>query len=566
MFWSRLYLIDTLCEQERLDAAEQSARDLLTGSASEAERAWANLKLAEVDLARLRRQPAIDLLRSAIDLSEDDAAAAEPRNWAQVRLAETLTHESRFDDADQVCDDLLSDHAAGRAGGAQAVWALIWKARTRMFTHRLDALAEAPGPAKMAAALAVTSGHPELAYEAQYLLGEIYDRLAAEARRLVKEGEEAYAASPVAPIVEDTRRAQDYAHEGEWGPLMVEAMEHYGAAMGLAEQFQLGRDKAAIACLPYAARMHDLGMRDKALATWRMGLRDPAKLTEAEGQIAQTLGSYLHGDDAEAWHLYLTDPTSYADPTTPLVQAAFGTTGPGASTITPTNRIESLLWLGRLFEGQKRLQDAATTYEEALAASQSAYHRAQAQDGIARCALALTTVTSDSSLHRQRRDAARESARKAAAEWNAVISESTGSDTHWAIERAIDVLWDATLYDEAAALIENIAHNAVGGNDPRKAAFAMMKLAEVYWGRGRWAQASAEGKADWDRFGNSNDAVVQEACIHAMFIAHVALVNAGDLESARSILDTLEQAWPEKLAAPIARKRAVLAAIPQGGE
>lgn len=88
-------------------------------------------------------------------------------------LAETLTHESDFTGVDRACDAILADRSTGWATEAQATWALLWKARSRMSASSLEMLADAPELARMAAALAVESGPPGLTYESHCVLGEI---------------------------------------------------------------------------------------------------------------------------------------------------------------------------------------------------------------------------------------------------------------------------------------------------------------------------------------------------------------------------------------------------------
>lgn len=507
--------------------------------------------------------PAAEALEQVITFATADAYAQQ-RNWARVFLAEVLLNLSAHSRVRQVTDDIIADHAARKADDLQAVWALILKSRSRMFTNETSAVVGALEPARMAAVLAIESGRADLAFEANLVLGEVYSRLSRDADRLVRQGDGAYAASPVAAVVDETRRAQNYVHEGEWGPLMVQAMDHYRTAMNLAEQFNAGPDRRDKARLEYAACIRHLGMRDKAVAVLRLGIPDPAQMTDTGNKLAQAIGLFLDAHKAEAWYAYLGDPLSHPDPTAAIVEAEFGTTASLPSGEPITNQFERWLWLGRFYQNQKRWEQAATMYEQALGASRRTYDRALAQDGIACCRYGLAIETSDADLRRRRKLSAILTATRAVTEWNAVVLEVKGDKTHWPIERAIDILWDTAQYQEATDLAEHLAYRVDPVTDPRQAAFALMKLSEVYLGRSCWEQAANAARAVWDRFADTNDAVVQEICIHAMFIAELAFANLGDFESARSVLDTLEHKWPEKLAHAISQKRASLAGLEEG--
>lgn len=475
-------------------------------------------------------------------------AHAPTRNWARVRLAEALVHQSRFDEAVAVCDAVLTDHAAARADDRQTIWALVWKSRSQMLSNRVASLAEAPTAARMAVALAAESNHPDLGYESHCLLGEIYSRLSSEADRLVKAGGSAYVSSPIAQLVEETRRAQNYVHEGEWGPLLVEAMDHYGAAMNLARQFQLGQDRQAAARLQYATRMRHLGMGSKAIATLRIGIADAARLTDAEGPLAQAIGSLLDREQAEAWHVYLIDPQGHADPTAPMVAAEFGAPAPAASGAPTTDQFDRFYWLGRLYLDQSRFAGAIEKFQMAEEVAATARQRAEAKVGQVRAYR--------SQAHALRLNGNRDQARlammdgyqvagSAVPDWLEVALTGGEGDTHYATEKAVFGYGILQRREEALQTAEEFLTQLILAQaESSKVAFAQyMKMQALAWNK-RFEEAIDLAFQIDSEHADSPRAVVERIRVAALLRASGYYARIGQAEAGHNLLDTIQARHP----------------------
>ncbi len=586
--WARLFLIDTYRFQTRPDQAEAAGQALLSDpSALPIQHAWCRVKLgslfselqrlddaiavlegldfitlpdgdvgplvsgqfhrAEILMKRGARVEAIPLLEQVVTMATGDVHAPT-RNWARVRLAEALTHQARFGEALAACEAVLADHAAGKADDVQAVWALVWKSRSRMFTNETSAVVEAMEPARMASALAIESEHADLAYEANLLLGEVYSRLSRDADRLVRQGNGAYAASPVAAVVDETRRAQNYLHEGEWGPLLVEAMEHYGTAMNLAAQAQLGHDKEAAARLEYARRMHHLGMAGRAIATLRMGIRDPAHLSAADGALAQCIGEFLEPAEAEAWQQYLIDPVANADPTGSYVQAEFAAPAPGPSTTLVSNVSGRLYWLGRFYLHQSRFPEAIEKFQEAEAAAATAGQRAEAKLGQVRAYRSQAHALRQSGNRDQARLAMMygyQVAGSAVPDWLEVALTGSEGDAHYATEKAVFGYGMLQRRDEALQTAEEFLTQLILAQaEPSKVAFAhYMKMQVLAWNK-RFQEAIDLALQIDSEHADSPRAVVERIRVAALLRAAGYYARIGQAGAGHALLDTIQARHP----------------------
>ncbi len=586
--WARLFLIDTYRFQTKPDQAEAAGQALLSdASALPIQQAWCRVKLgsllselqrlddavavlegldfitlpqadfgplvagqfhrAEILMKRGAGVEAAPLLHQVISMAAGDTHAPT-RNWARVRLAEVLTHQSRFDEAIQACDAVLTDHAAGRADDRQAIWALVWKSRSQMLSNQVASMAEAPAAARMAVALAVESSHPDLGYESHCLLGEVYSRLSSEADRLVKAGGSAYVSSPVAQLVEEARRAQNYVHEGEWGPLLVEAMDHYGTAMTLARDSRLGQDREAAARLQYATRMRHLGMGSKAIATLRIGIADPARLTNAEGPLAQAIGSLMDREQAEAWHVYLIDPQRHADPTASIVAAEFGTPAPAASGQPTTDQFGRFYWLGRLYLEQSRFAGAIEKFQMAEGAATTAGQRAEAKLGQARAyrgqahALRLNGNRDHARLSMMH---GYQVAGSAVPDWLEVAMTGSEGDAHYATEKAVFGYGIFQRREEALQTAEEFLTRLILAQaEPSKVAFAQyMKLQALAW-NSRFEEAIDLAFQIDSEHADSPRAVVERIRVAALLRASGYYARIGQAEAGHNLLDTIQARHP----------------------
>lgn len=499
----------------------------------------------------------------------DDTAHYDPqiRNWARIRLAEVLTHESKFAEAHAACEAVLTDHATGRANDEQAGWALMWKARARMFANEVSALADAPEPALVAAALALESGHPTLAYAAYYLLGEIYARLSAEADRLVKEGQGIYAASPVASIVEDTRREQNYVHEGEGGPLMVQAMEHYRAAMELAGQFNLGHDEDARARHQCASLMRHLGMRDRAIATLRVGIRDPSQLSDAEGHLASAIGSYLEGADAEAWYLYLSNPAAHHDPTEQHVVSFFETTPGGPSSTVLSDLSGRHLRLAQFYQRAENYDEARTWFESALSLASSARRQGEALYG-----MVISLSSQADQLRQNRVPAAVDDLLAVAAgyaplvenAWVAAARDGTPEDMHDAIKQILFAYRAAHAPGEAVAAGKRFLASLQEASQSADVAWRVQYAYAEYmltmamaWNRCYSEAINAALDLD-QKYASSDHPLMQEVRAFALLVAAGCHAYLNQPTQGLLLLDQLEARAPGRYAEGIQEFRGLL--------
>jgi len=533
-FKGRLYTIDALVAQQQLDEAMIDAQELLSNPSLTAEETmWTRVKRAEIKIAAGRRETAIEDLNDALTTLGE--TTAEPHNWARVRLAELYTHEGRFSKADQACESILTDQAEGRATDRQAIWALIWKARSRMFTNDLTPLTEAPEPARMAVALANESNQPDLAYEAQYLLGEIYGRLAVQAHRLVKEGQAIYEASPVAPIVEETRREQNYIHNGTGGPLMVKSMDHFGAAMNLALEFRLPGDKHDQARLQYATHMRNLGMGDKAIATLRLGIPDPAHMTESQAQVAQRIGEFLPAEEAEAWQRYLLDPAAHADPTAALVQQEYGVDPAGPSTISVSRPYLGHFWLGKLYRQQGKWREAMVEYEMAAAATERPVERLNALTERVRAASEI-----------KNRPELLQLANQVAWEWEAVVFEAERpEDAHYAIHRISYLYETLGFHDRMFAALENLLASISPTEQPSRSLFARSRLMHEYVEYDRWDDAVILGEETLSlHLDTTFPRYHKNLCVKIGGLLQHVYEEEGNTAAADQVAQLLQATWP----------------------
>ncbi len=545
-FEGRLHSIDALHDLGQYDDAMIAAQALLsTPDLTANETMWARVKRAEIRLSNWERSDVMDDLTDA--LATIPGPTAEPHNWARLRLAEIYAHDAKYPEAESACEAVLSDHAGGQATDPQAAWALIWKARWRLHSDKLPALTEAPDPAKMAAALALNTGHPDLAYEAHYLLGNIYARLSAQTDQLVKE--DAFAGSPVASLVDETKLAQNYVNEGEWGPLMVEAMNHFGTAMNVAVQHGLLGEKEDVARWQYGVHMRHLGMGDRAVAVLRMGIDDPSMMTKAEARLAQTVGEFLDGDQSEAWRVYLIYPTSNPDPTATIVTAEFGEAAPGPSDPFVGRPAVRHCWLADLYLQEGRLEEALQAYQHAEGIAASVQERAQARNGQLRALRQMAlraSKASASSLARSYRAQAQIIADTVRLDWLEIALTGPEGSAHHATERAVHSygMWQMN-YDALLAAEEFLQQLESANAAPSKIAFARYVNMQTLAWIGRYDEAILLSEQIDVELQETTNPVLEEIRVAALLRAAGYHARIGQTDSGHTLLNSILADHPE---------------------
>jgi len=496
-----------LKSQGKFDEAIQALSTVIArGQADPAGAALALCRLGECYVAmNMPEKARVELEKVAATYPQETVYV----NWARIVTMNALVNGWRLNDAIALCQPVLTDHAAGKATDKQAAWALIWKGRALMAQKRF---AEARDPLHMAASWAESKDLPELGYEASFALGEA------------------------------CRKAGDATKDrDESGRLHMQALEAYRDAFDFAEAGKLGGDKLDYARLQLASEMRHLGMRDKAVAWLRMGIEDPAKLSETDKLLVERLASFLEPAGAEAWYQYLVDPATRPDPTQAAVQAELKTTPSKPSVPAPENTFQRLYWLARLYETQERLQLAAETYSAACGSTESSAARVGALSRMARCYWLLSVCGAGDCVTWSAR--AVQAASDILPHALAVVRNDAASEAHGAIEAtvttSIRVMRCADALTSAEACLDEAEHTG----DASKIAFATYMRVQALAANGRYAAAALATEALYARFGTSQQSDVQEICAFALTQGIECYRRAGDSTAAWRLLGELEVRW-----------------------
>ncbi len=507
---ARVHLVDALRGQERFEEAQRAAQSLLDASSESPELgAWARLKMGQIIVDRGMRIGAIPMFEVVVAQADEFPA---PGNWARARLAEVLVQEARRDEGIALAEQVIADHAQGRATAEQAAWAWFWKGDGLKVAKQYDEARSA-----FASVTDLAEPYPKLAYLARIHLG-------------------------------------DACRFGGPG-VREQALAEYRRALEIAQGSRLGEERENRALIALAKEMRRFGNREGAIAWMRSGIGDPSKLSVADGELVKNIMGFMRPGEAESWARYLAAPVEEPDPTVAWVGEEFGVISPGVFDNAGSPPAHQRLWLADCYRQQGRLEDAIRIYDEVISETSDYGEIAYAQDGIAKSAYAVTINTSDAALRGQWKLVALTSAKLAAEAWSRVVDRSTGCDSHSPLESAIDVLWDVGLYNDAINLAEGLAAEYRLMGDPRKTAFASMKLSEAYLGQSRNSEAAAVALALWERFSDSQDVIVAELCARSMFIAHIAYTNLGEVETASLVLKKLDASRPLKYSSHIERAK-----------
>ena len=468
---------------------------------------------AEILMKRGAAAEAIPLLEQVITMAAGDTHAPT-RNWARVRLLESLTHSWSLDHAYEVAQQVVSDHASGQASDQQVAWAFIWQARGLSKAGQFE---QAVAPLQMAAAVA-EANHPDLVYEAEFALGEVY-----------------------------RQQGDSVVHE-DMGPLHEQALAHYQAALVEAQQAGLGEDKQDLARLQVGSEMRHLGMREQGMAWLRMGIADPANLTAGDELLAQRLASFMLSDEQEEWHAYLEDPAGHGDPTAPFVEQEFGTTASPPSTPFVSKQSIRHCWRGKLYLQQERYAEALAKFQEAEAAAATAGQRAEAKVGQVRAYR--------SQAHALRLNGNRDQARlammdgyqvagSAVPDWLEVALTGGEGDAHYATEKAVFGYGILQRREEALQTAEEFLTQLILAQaESSKVAFAQyMKMQALAWNK-RFEEAIDLAFQIDSEHADSPRAVVERIRVAALLRASGYYARIGQAEAGHNLLDTIQARHP----------------------
>jgi tetratricopeptide (TPR) repeat protein len=460
--------------------------------------------------------PAATALEQVITSAAGDAYAQQ-RNWARVFLAQVSLNLSAHSRVQQVTDDIIADHAAGKANDEQVAWGLIWKARSHKQLHQyargLDAL-------QMAVAVAYVNC-PPVAFEAQFELGDV----------CAADGNDVQAAG------------------GDWGPLHEQALAYYMAAFDMAKTKQLGEDRLDRARLQIGSEMRHMGMRERGIAWLRMGIEDPARITGSDELLAQRMVSFMSPLEAEAWHHYMLAPTENADPTQAMVQKEFEKTVPAPSSAVANQPFLRLHWLGRLYEKQRRFQEAMTVHQQSQAQADTPDRQAEALAGQARAARGLAQQARGSHSLAEYESAKAlmiQTAEAASAAWAQVAVTAKPADSHYAIEQAVMVLREARQNVRALEVAEALARGFGPEEHPSKQAFARyMRIQALAWNH-QYDQAVTEARGIDQEYAQYPDANLQEVRVAALIRSSAYSAQSGAPEAGLAILAEVEARYPQR--------------------
>jgi len=469
--------------------------------------------------------PAAEALEQVITFAAADAYAQQ-RNWARVFLAEVLLNLSAHSRVRQVTDDIIADHAAGKANDEQVAWGLIWKARSHKQLQEYEQALEA---LQMAVAVSHAS-RPPLAAEAEFEAGEVCRQ----------HGDAVQAAG------------------GDWGPLHEQALAHYLAAFDIAKTKQLDEGIIDRARLQAASEMRHLGMRERAIAWLRMGIEDPAQITGSDELLAQRMVSFMSPAEAEAWQHYLLAPTENADPTQAMVQKEFEKLAPAPSSTVTNQPFLRLHWLGRLYEKQRRFQEAMTVHQQSQAQADTPDRQAEGLLGQARAARLLARE------HRLRgrwveyqsaKPVMSQTAEAASAAWAQVAATAKPAGSHYAIEQAVKVLHDAELDSRSLEVAQSLVSRFGPEEHPSKQAFARyMWIQALAWNH-QYDQAATEARAIDQDYAQYPDANLQEIRVGSLVRSSLYKAQGGDPEGGLAILDEIEARYPQQYQEWVSRFR-----------
>jgi len=390
--------------------------------------------------------------------------------------------------------------------------ALIWQAR---FKIENSEFAEARGLLEQTVELAVAS-RPEVAYEAEYMLGELCET---EAK----------------------------AFQEDRGPLHEEARVHYVNALQWAETANLAQDLQNRAIAKVAWFMRHLDSTEKALAWLRNSIQAPANLSEADLQVVRLIGEYSR-DKREAWYEFIVDPVNLADPLDPEMLAEFSQPAPAAQSVNVNKLAARLCLLGELRRDQRWYEEAIVTYGQAESAAESTLERARVLSDFVEVYKRILDEqrprTFSGSLPEPYRSTLLEAlavARRAEAAWLTVILyEGTAEQAVEGIKAAVELYRKLRNNGDALALAQTILTQLPENAHPYVQLTAkQMHVMALGWTGSNLAASDAALDLDLE-YSSSIDITVLESWAYTLLRASIFCARAQCPLSGRGFLDKVE--------------------------
>ena len=507
---ARVFLIEVAQRRGELTKADTDARQLLADSAGDPEfQIWARTKLAEIKVSQGRQLETLSELEGIV--ADAQASFPEPCNWARVLMLNVLSEKYMPQRALDVADAIVPDHATGRSSDEQLATALIWKGRT--FLKQND-FASARDALFTALALAGSS-HPYMAHECRHELGHVFRREA-----------------------EDTSQSQ----------LHEQALTHYLAARDIAKLHQLGVGRVTRNTVLIAKELVSLGMRNRAIATLRKEIGNPASLGSSGRVLAGAVAELLPTEQAARWHDYLANPGVVADPTAVMVQTEFG-----ESPSPPTGPVTDLFirhyWRARLADRERYYEQAAQLYQAAFDAGANPGEKGEALTGLTRIVLRTQGKASAIAV-----------AEQAAAIWRDEAVRSTyEGNTHYAVDMLMKSYEHAGHRERGIAALEQLVTTISATERPAEACYLRTRLTGEFAEQQDWAKARALAEETLGLFLDHPFAKTHaQQCGSLLLLLSSVCVQQRDFACAEQAIATLASRWPIQFADRIASHRRLI--------
>ncbi len=448
-------------------------------------------------------------------------------NAARVSLAAFYVDASRGAEALPLVEAVISDGAAGKAGGDLVAGAYLHAGR----------LYEA------SALTAEAASDRDACLDNRRLAGESY-RLASQAGGLTPAG--LSATDRLVDLL--THRHKLLSRERNKVPAwIVEARRHL--AFALAGQNVLNGEPAY--CSPGDAHCVDLLNRlgqeaelyhrdVEALAWHRLALgvsvRTPVDEEQASQAVARILDRAGRGAEVVQWWHFLSDPAVGYDPTSGTIADAFGVDLERAYAPLEVNRSSMYSKLGEAFVKAGQFDYAFATHEQALLVAATPLERGAAYTGLTGTLMARSDAArkaGDRPASFELRRLAGPYARLAAAEWRNVAAVQ-GEHRHHGISMASETLRVAGLKEESLATATEIRDAMIAsGAPPRDVAYADLYRVRAFAADQRYSEAAREAETVCAALRADPDPIVHEVRAHLLFRAIGYHMSAKEWDAAK---------------------------------
>ncbi|MEM7232910.1 MAG: hypothetical protein AAF517_12075, partial [Planctomycetota bacterium] len=343
--WADLALIDAYKFQGRADEALQVFSRMESDYAKKdcvaLAYAWALSKVGRIHRRAGRKSQAIELLKKAgaLDLQDPGpklqsgvtlcdllieegklreaadqlkalqllAGSKYPKqaNWARVRRAQALTHSWQYDEAIRVADEIISGPGSSDASSTQRAHAHLWKARAleakKDYRAAVDSLKNVEGLDRFP---------PDMAFDILFKRAELCRHWCD------------YEGRPIFPAPKKSPKELEEARKLR-ARLRLRAQRYYRDALAFAEKSKVGESELDRARLHVGGLAQESGQRDEAIATLRLGIVDPSRLSASDEKLARRILDFLpKRKERERWIRFLLRPQAFVDPTLTYLRKA----------------------------------------------------------------------------------------------------------------------------------------------------------------------------------------------------------------------------------------------------